>query len=180
MIPELARGGVISELRHVAPKLREQLVSAAPPRWAGREPSPRALQRGVGHLPPPPFGNAVPPAPPFYPPYPCPLRPRCDMRAWSRDMLAGLTLALAPRRSPEACDSPVRRQRCPTGPFSTSSWALPRPSGCPSCSLLGAAAVDGLPPWRRHSRPIAPRRAGACPRARWDRARPRSRTGRST
>ena len=65
------------------------------------------------------------------------------MRAWSRDMLAGLTLALALRRSPEACGSPAHRQPCPTGPFSPSSWALPRPSGCPSCSLLGAAAVDG-------------------------------------
>ena len=51
------------------------------------------------------------------------------MRAWSRDMLAGLTLALAPRRSPEAYGSPAHRQRCPTGPFSTSSWARPRPSG---------------------------------------------------
>ena len=143
-ISELARGGSISELRHVAPKLRGQLVSAAPPRRAGRETSPRAIQRGVGRLPRPSFGNAVPPAPPRYPPYPCALRPHSsDMRAWSRDMLAGLTLALAPRRSPEACGSPARRQRCPTGPFSTSSWALPRPSGCPSCSLLGAAAVDG-------------------------------------
>ena len=47
---ELARGGSIWELRHVAPKLREQLVSVAPPRWAGRERSPRALQRGVGRL----------------------------------------------------------------------------------------------------------------------------------
>ena len=65
------------------------------------------------------------------------------MRAWSRDMLAGLTLALAPRRSPEAYGSPAHRQRCPTGPFSTSSWACPRPCGCPSCSLSGAAAVDG-------------------------------------
>ena len=118
-------------------------MSAAPPRWAGRERSPRALQRGVGHLPRPPVGNAVPPAPPFYPPCPCPQHPRSDMRAWSRDMLAGLTLALAPRRSPEAYGSPAHRQRCPTGPFSTSSWARPRPSGCPSCSLSGAAAVDG-------------------------------------
>ena len=143
MISELARGGVISELRHVAPKLREQLVSAAPPRWAGRERSPRALQRGVGHLPRPSVGNAVPPAPPLYPPLPCPLHPRSDMRAWSRDMLAGLTLALAPRRSPEAYGSPMHWQHCSTGPFSTSSWARPRPSGCPSCSLSGAAAVDG-------------------------------------
>ena len=140
---ELARGGSIWELRHVAPKLRGQLVSAAPPRRAGRERSPRALQRGVGRLPRPSFGNAVPPAPPLYPPYPRPLRPRSDMRAWSRDMLAGLTLALAPRRSPEAYGSPAHRQRCSIGPFITSSRASPRPCGCPSCSLSGAAAVDG-------------------------------------